>query len=224
MNVLVEHFQLNTADQLPLRFNIAPTQLIAVVRRTPGAPSRELSLLRWGLVPSWAKDATTGSPMINARAETVAEKPTFRTAFRRRRCLIPADGYYEWQKVGARKQPYYIRLRDGQPFAFAGLWEGWRGGGAEGDQPLETCTIITTDANELSRPIHDRMPVILSVEDYDLWLDPGVEERAKLESLLQPYDPTRMAADPVSTFVNNVRNDDDRCVAMLGNPPEIRGT
>jgi putative SOS response-associated peptidase YedK len=150
--------------------------------------------------------------MINARAETVAEKPAFRSAFKRRRCLVPADGYYEWKKIGKQKQPYYIRLRGDEPFAFAGLWERWRD--AE-DQALDTCTIITTNANSLTRSIHDRMPVILDSADYDIWLEPTEQEKDKLLQLLQPYESGEMVVDPVSQHVNNVRNDDPACIEIL---------
>jgi putative SOS response-associated peptidase YedK len=197
-----------------LRFNIAPTQPIAAVRWLPDEGQRQLSLLRWGLVPSWAKDPAMGNRMINARAETVAEKPSFRAAFKRRRCLIPADGYYEWQKVGKRKQPYYFRMKDDRPFAFAGLWEQWSGGKGDAPEPMETCTIITTEANELGRPIHDRMPVIVHPDEYAFWLDPRVEDRSRLETLLRPYDPGEMMAEPVTTHVNNVRNDDPKCLEV----------
>ena len=152
------------------RYNIAPTQTVPIVRQKDGG-GRELALVRWGLIPSWAKEAGIGGRLINARAETVAEKPAFRGAFRKRRALVPADGFYEWRKrEGDRpKQPLLVRRRDGQPFAFAGLWEHWRG--PEGE--VETCTILTTEANAALAPIHDRMPVILDPACYDRWLDPG---------------------------------------------------
>ena len=211
MNRLLEHFQVQTDLQLPLRFNVAPTQPIAAVRQEAEGPGRELVLLRWGLVPSWSKSPTQGARMINARAESVAERPAFRAAFKRRRCLVAADGYYEWQKVGQRKQPYYIHFRDERPFAFAGLWERWQGAG---EGVLESCTIITTDANPLTREIHDRMPVILDPADYALWLDPQVQDRQQLEPLLESYDGDAMVAEPVSTHVNNVRNDDPECIQV----------
>lgn len=210
LSVLIEQFELRQAPQLPLRFNIAPTQAIAAVRICGDSSERQLHLLRWGLVPSWAKDPAGGAKMINARAETVADKPAFRAAFRCRRCLIPADGYYEWKKEGAKKRPFHIRRRDDRPFAFAGLWETWRGGGEE--QPLETCTILTTDANEVSRAIHDRMPVIVDKDDYALWLDPSVQERERLQPLLRTYDSAALVASPVSLRVNNVHNDDPACL------------
>ena len=173
-NLLVRQFSLDTSADLVPRYNIAPTQQVPVIRLRADA-SRELSLLRWGLVPSWAQDPSIGQRMINARAETVASKPSYRAAFRRRRCLVPADGYYEWQKAGRAKQPYYIRLRDEPLFAMAGLWEQWHDTGGE---LWETFAIITTEANQATRAIHDRMPVILSQQDYAQWLDPACEQSA----------------------------------------------
>lgn len=208
-NLLAEQFLFEAKVQLPLRFNIAPTQSVAAVRMDASDSHRQLAQFRWGLIPSWAKDRKIASRMINARAETVAEKPSFRAAFKRRRCLILADGYYEWQKDGKSKTPNYIRMKDDRPFAMAGLWESWRD---EDDKPLETCTIITTTANELTSMIHDRMPVILEDADYDLWLDPTVQERGQLEPLLRPYEPADMQAHAISTHVNSVKNDDPSCI------------
>jgi putative SOS response-associated peptidase YedK len=206
-------FDLDAAiGQLPQqpRYNIAPTQAIAAVRAAPGG-GRALAALHWGLIPSWAKDCKIASSLINARGETVAEKPAFRSAFARRRCLILADGFFEWKKVGKRKQPYYYRLRDGRPFAFAGLWESWRGAAGAAGPPLESGTIITTTANELCRPLHDRMPVILEACDYDRWLNPGAAKE-DLIPLLTPYPADAMQVDPVSQRVNSVRNDDAQCL------------
>jgi putative SOS response-associated peptidase YedK len=226
-NLLIRQFMLDAAPELPLRYNIAPTQNVAVIRRTPEDPQRQLVLLRWGLIPSWAKDAKIGSTLINARADTVADKPSFRAAFKRRRCLVLADGYYEWQKTAAAtpaaksggksakkappKQPYYIHMQEGKPFAFAGLWEWWEGT-PEQPGPIETCTIVTTDANELTRPIHDRMPVILPESAYDLWLDPQVQKKEPLLPLLQPFPSDSMQTEAISTHVNSVRNDDAACI------------
>ena len=224
MSVLVEHFELDraTARQLPLiepRYNIAPTQEILAVRADPDTGQREPAMLRWGLVPSWSKDPQSGPPMINARGESLAEKPSFRTAFRRRRCLIPADGFYEWQKPSAgssKKQPYFIHYRDDRPFAFAGLWEAWSAKAASpGDAlTIESCTIVTTSASESLAPIHERMPVILAPGDYRLWLDPNVQEPAAVEHLIAPNDDAAIVAEPISTHVNRVANDDPRCIEV----------
>jgi putative SOS response-associated peptidase YedK len=173
-------------------------------------PARQLVLFKWGLVPSWAKDAKIGNSLINARAESVAEKPAFRAAFRRRRCLVVADGFYEWQRTGSKKQPYFIRLADDRPFAFAGLWEFWEG---PDHSALETCALITTGANELMEPIHDRMPVILAPDDYDRWLDPALQTPEQLQPLLRQFPSGAMVAYPVSTHVNSPRNEDPRCIA-----------
>jgi putative SOS response-associated peptidase YedK len=214
MTQLVEHFGLpETTSPLNARYNIAPSQSIAVVRMELPDRVRRLSLLKWGLVPSWAKDATLSAKMINARSETVAEKPAFRSPLRRHRCLILADGYFEWQKVGSHKQPYYIRLRDHGPFAFAGLWDSWKRQNPD-EPPLESCTIITTPANEISQPIHDRMPAILREHEYELWLNPDVQESETVLPMLQPLDSSLMVAERVSTFVNQVRNDGPRCIEV----------
>jgi putative SOS response-associated peptidase YedK len=153
-----------------------------------------------------------GARMINARAETLAEKPAFRSAFRARRCLVVADGFYEWQKLGTRKQPHFIAFRDGRPFAFAGLWESWRG---EGSEQVESCTIVTTEANELLSPIHDRMPVILDPDDFAHWIDPGERDTGRLAGLLKPYPAGPLHAYPVSLLVNNPANDSPACVTRL---------
>jgi putative SOS response-associated peptidase YedK len=198
------------------RYNIAPTQVVPVVRQMSQAGGRELAMLWWGLIPSWAKDPKIGNQTINARGESVAEKPAFRAAFKRRRCLILADGYYEWQKLGKIKQPHFIHRADDAPFAFAGLWETWRGGAGKEDanaEALETCTIITTTANDLMRPLHDRMPVILYPRDYDLWLDPAVSDRERLDPLIAPHSGEDFVATPVSTYVNNARHEGAECLA-----------
>ena len=220
------------------RYNIAPTQPVATVLNAafPDA-HRRLAMLRWGLVPAWAKDPAIGNRMINARAETAADKPAFRDAFRVRRCLILADGFYEWQRIGARKQPFYIHRLDDRPFAFAGLWERWiapsaapspsRGihaarGDARGEPrgseegwgapAVESCTILTTEPNELLRPIHDRMPVILDSADFDAWLDPSPRDVARLQPLLRPYPADELDAYPVGTYVNRPEHDGPECV------------
>jgi putative SOS response-associated peptidase YedK len=192
------------------RYNIAPTQpVLAAYLDDDG--QRGLTFFQWGLIPSWSKDVSLGAKMINARSETVAEKPAFRNAFKRRRCLIPADGFYEWQKQNGKKQPIYIHGTDGRPFALAGLWEVWQD--PEGTR-LQTCTILTTTPNELMAAIHDRMPVIIEPEDYATWLEPGQNPDTALH-LLRPYPAEKMAAYPVSTAVNNPRNDSPECIQPL---------
>ena len=173
---------------------------------------RQFKLFRWGLIPSWAKDISIGAKLINARAETLQEKPSFRESFKRRRCLIVADGFYEWKKQAGKKQPFYFRLENTEPFAFAGLWDRWHS--PDGDV-LETCTIITTEANQLAATVHDRMPVILSPDSYDRWLDPKHQTSANLESLLRPYPTTEMTAYLVSPSVNSPTHDQPDCVAPL---------
>ncbi|MGD8463717.1 MAG: SOS response-associated peptidase [Anaerolineae bacterium] len=208
---LAVQFNLPEIPDLKPRYNIAPTQPVATVRAAAGGPAREMVLLHWGLIPFWAKDPGIGSRMINARSETVAEKPAFRAAFRRRRCLVVADGFYEWQKQNGNKQPYYIHLRDGQPFAFAGLWEHWEGEAGV----IESCTLLTTEPNELVRPVHNRMPVIVKPDDYELWLDPEMQQPERLQPLLGPYPSAEMDAYPVSRRVNRPQNDDPQCIEPL---------
>jgi len=195
--VLAERFQLPVRPDLTPRYNVAPGQPIGAVR-IAGTGGREWVTLRWGLVPAWAPEPKTSYSTINARAETVADKPAYRQAFRRRRCLIPADGFYEWRKLGARKQPYCIAPTDGQPFAFAGLWERWERDG----QVLESGTILVTQANALIASIHDRMPVILDPVDEARWLDSRLTDPAALRPLLVPCPPERLRLWPVSLAVN----------------------
>jgi putative SOS response-associated peptidase YedK len=209
--VLIKEFHLSAGPQLTPRYNVAPTQDVSIIRNDP-RKRRELSQVRWGLVPSWAKEVSIGSRMINARSETVAEKPSFRAAFKRRRCLIPADGYYEWSHEGSKKQPHWIRMNDHRPFAMAGLWERWKNP-ADG-VAIETCTILTTNSNELTRKLHDRMPVILNPHDFDMWLDVEFEQRDFLESLLVPYPSDDMKVDRVNPFVNNARNEGPQCIEV----------
>lgn len=240
------------SEGLQRRYNIAPTQNIPVVRlRSPSGhgetglgggatvaaspasaasslvqSDRELEMMYWGLVPSWSKDIAMGARMINARSESAEEKPAFRNAFRRRRCLVIASGFYEWKKnAEGGKQPYLIRMHGGWMFAFAGLWEVWRPDGAKDVPPLISCTILTTTANDLLAPIHDRMPVILSPQSYDDWLRgpaglaPDSDQYVEaLKSLLIPFDAENMEAYPVSRRVNNVRNDDPDCVTPILEP------
>lgn len=205
-------FELADTPDLGPRYNIAPTQTVASVVFDTTNSCRTLRMLHWGLIPSWAKDPGVASRMINARSETAATKPSFRSAFRRRRCLVAADGFYEWMKSERGKQPYYIRMSDRRPFAFAGLWEHWEGGDGS---TIDSCTIITTEPNELLAPIHNRMPVILSDSDYSVWLDPSVTEPDAVQSLLRPHSPKPMEAFPVSLRVNSPSNDVPACVEPL---------
>ncbi len=213
-SVIAEQFSLFDLPSLSPRYNIAPTQTVAVVRQVgaSGGAGRELVNLRWGLIPHWAKDPAIGNRMINARSESVAEKPAYRTALRRRRCLVAADGFYEWQPGGRRKQPYFIHMKDDRPFGFAGLWETWEG---PENSYIESCTIITTDANALMAPIHDRMPVIVDPKDYGLWLDTSVQDPAPILPLLRPFQGDLLVAEPVGTRVNSPANDDAACIAPL---------
>jgi len=206
---LVQHFGLAEVPQIAPRYNIAPSQPIAIIRLDPSG-SRWLSLAHWGLIPSWSEEPKTGFSTFNARAETVAVKPAFRQAFRQRRCLVPADGYYEWQQTGDRhKQPYFIHRQDHAPLAFAGLWELWERGG----QAIESCTIIVTDANATTRAIHERMPVVLAPGDYARWLAP-IPGRVD-QDLLASCPADWLACRPVSNRVGNPRNDDPQCVQAI---------
>ncbi|MGQ9814958.1 MAG: SOS response-associated peptidase [Candidatus Roseilinea sp.] len=205
--VVLKRFDLQSslAEHRP-RFNIAPTQPVPVIlNETP----RQLSVARWGLIPGWAKDPSIGARLINARAETLPEKPAFRAAFARRRCLVIADGFYEWHKDGGAKTPMFIHLKSGEPFAFAGLWEIWQP--PEGD-PLRSCAIITTEPNELIATIHNRMPVILTREAERTWLDDNAEPAA-LMALLRPFEAQQMEAYTVSQRVNRPANDDAALIA-----------
>ncbi|MBF2029713.1 MAG: SOS response-associated peptidase [Oscillatoriales cyanobacterium C42_A2020_001] len=213
-SAIARAFQLSVVPDAPPRYNIAPTQLVGAVLQPRDQAARQFRVLRWGLVPSWAKDAAIGNRLINARAETVSEKRSFRSAFRYRRCLIVADGFYEWQRQAGtkQKQPYYFQLENHSLFGFAGLWEHWESPAGE---LLETCTILTTEANEVLRPIHDRMPVILHPDDYDTWLDPTLNTSAKLQPLLRPYPVDEMQAYPVSPLVNKADCDRPDCIEPL---------
>lgn len=198
---LAQAFNVAEVPNIEPRYNIAPTQDILSVRAS--ADGRELVFYKWGLIPSWAKDAAIGARLINARSETVTEKPAFRQAFKQRRCIIPADGFYEWQRTAGRKQPFYFRMRDESPFGFAGLWERWKG---EGRKAINSCTILTTEANEVLRPVHDRMPVILHPEDYELWLDSDVRKQELVKELLRPFPAEEMEGYAVSASINSPRN------------------
>lgn len=197
---------------LPLepRYNIAPTQTVSAIRQLEGKAEPEYVGLRWGLVPFWADDLKIGSRMINARSETVADKPAFRAAFKKRRCLIPADGFFEWKTIPGEKtkQPYMIRLKSGEPFVFAGLWERWDKSGPA----VETCTILTTSANTVVQPLHDRMPVILPQDAWHTWLETKGSDADTLEELLVPFNASLMETYPVSKAVNNPKHDDEDCV------------
>ena len=188
------------------RYNIAPSRDIAIIRNAGTEP--ELVMARWGLVPHWSRESRSKYSTINARIESVAEKPTYRTPFRRRRCLIPADGFYEWKQDAGSKVPHYVRMKDGKVFAFAGLWDRWEGE----DGSIESCTIIVMPANQVMKPIHERMPAIIAPADYDLWLDPGVTEKKQIMKCLSGAPSSRLTAYPVSTLVNSPKNEDERCI------------
>lgn len=208
---IAETFQLSDIDEQSLnsQYNISPTQTVATIRKDS---QRHLKWLRWGLIPSWAKDESIGNRLINARAETLIEKPSFRSAFKNRRCLILADGFYEWQKTEKQKQPYYFQLKGGKSFAFAGLWETWQP--SEGEA-ITSCTIITTEANDIVKPIHDRMPVILSPDAYDQWLDPKAKSPEILSPFLKPYDAQAMETYPVSRAVNSPSYNQSDCIKSI---------
>ena len=205
-------FAVENTQKLEPRYNIAPTQQVPVCRVSNDG-NRELVELRWGLIPGWSREPKSSDGIINARAETVRIKPSFRGPFRNRRCLIPADGYYEWQARDGQKQPHYIRMKNGAPFAFAGLWDLWVG--RDGNTSIESCAIITTDANEMLSPIHARMPVIIAQEQYGQWLDRETSDVESLQNLLQPFSVDAMDTYPVSRLVNNPRNDGEECFAPL---------
>ena len=209
----MEALGVEDAPELTPRYNIAPTQEIVAVRRDVSGV-RRAGYLHWGLVPSFADDPAVGNRMINARSETVARKPAFREPFRKRRCLVPADGFYEWRRVGRARDPYLLKMADGRPFAFASLWDEWRKSGT----PLESCAILTTSANDLVARIHDRMPVILDPSAYDLWLDPEAREE-DLHAVLRPFPAERMIAVPVSPRVNSAAVDDPECERPVAEPP-----
>jgi len=202
-------FQVHAPADLQPRYNIAPSQPIAVVRQPAESAQRELVMLRWGLIPSWVKGEDRLHGTINAQSETAATKPSFRNSFRRRRCLVPADAFYEWKTSGKKKHPFAFCMTDRRPFAFAGIWDRWES--AEGVQ-LETVALLTTSANELVRPLHERMPVILQPEDYASWLDPHLQDAARVQAFLRAYPADEMMSYPVSDWVNNARNEGERCL------------
>ncbi len=207
INTVAKAFHVAPTVQATARYNIAPTQEVVTVMRNGAA---HLELLRWGLIPSWAKEESIGSKMINARAETLAEKPSFKGLLRSKRCLVVADGFYEWKQEHGGKVPMYITMKDHEPFAFAGLWDTWKS--PEGEQ-IRTCTIITTNPNDVVLPIHNRMPAILTPEAREEWLDPGLQDDHVLLHLLSPYPSDAMIARPVSRLVNNPRNDSPELIA-----------
>jgi putative SOS response-associated peptidase YedK len=220
---IAKAFNLDSIPAIEPKYNIAPTQQVATIlrpnqksdcARRSGKANRHFQMLRWGLIPSWAKEKSIGAKLINARAETVAEKPSFKNAFRHSRCLIIADGFYEWKRLENGKQPFYIQQTDCLPFAFAGLWSTWQSPDGEA---ISTCAIITTEANEIMMPIHDRMPVILNSTDYDLWLDPTIQKPELLKPFLRAIDSNKLKAYPVSTKVNSPRHDSPECLESIEN-------
>jgi len=213
--VVEEYFDCRSMNQTGIPLQHRPDPAYPVIRRNPKEPVRELSLVRWGLIPSWAKDPSIAARMINARSETAATKPAFRDALKSRRCLIPADGFYEWKRDGKTKQPYCFEINEGELFAFAGIWDRWKDASGK---PVETCSILTTTPNAVTAPVHDRMPVILEPDAYDLWLDPGMQNVAAVSDLLKPYDARAMRCYPISARINSVANDDAECSA----PVELR--
>ncbi|HVJ05553.1 MAG TPA: SOS response-associated peptidase [Candidatus Saccharimonadales bacterium] len=212
--ILEAEFEAEVNDDLEWvpRYNAAPGQDVAVVRQDKERPIRKLSQMRWGLIPSWTNDPRIGFKTINARAETVATVAAFREPFRLRRCLIPADGFYEWKREGKAKLPFCFTLTDGGVFAFAGLWDRWK---SPQGQWVTSCSILTTTANEVAKDVHDRMPVILPRDVYDVWLDPGFQNVQKLRALLNPYPAAAMRRYRVSQRVNKVENDDAECAEEI---------
>ncbi len=196
------------------RYNIAPTQPVLAIRASAEKGGREAVGLYWGLVPPWADDVSIGNRLINARSETAASKNAFKHAYKRRRCLLPGSGFYEWRRVGKNKQPYYVQMADEQPFGLAGLWEHWQD---EAGSELESCTILTTSPNALMAKLHDRMPVIIDPMDYEKWLDPRLQEPAAVDEMVGPYPPELMTCHPVSTVVNSPKNVTPDCVKAV--PP-----
>jgi len=207
--IIEEYFDCNPwDDDWSPRYNIAPTQPVPVIRQHPKQPVHQISMMRWGLIPNWARDPSIATGTINAKSETAATKPAFRDPLRLRRCLIPADGFYEWKRTGTSKQPYCFEGKDGELFAFAGLWDGWKDSNGKW---VKTCSILTTTPNAVTSPVHDRMPVILDPGSYDLWLDPGMQNVAAISELLKPYDARVMRCYAVSSRLNHVTNDDAEC-------------
>lgn len=211
MNELMDYFEVEDGVEFATRYNIAPTQDVLVVRNNT-ENKREFALVRWGLIPSWQNEEDISSDWINARAETAAEKPLFKNAFKQRRCLIVADGFYEWQK-GKTKTPFYIYKKDGKPLAMAGLWEQWE---SKSGEAIESCTILTSNANRLVKPIHHRMPAILQRPEFATWLNVENQNVEKLQHLLRPYEAENLASYAVSTFVNSPTHEGKECVQQVG--------
>jgi putative SOS response-associated peptidase YedK len=205
-----QSFGVEDVPSIASRYNIAPTQNVLVIRQNGGG-SRYAGMLRWGLIPHWAKDPAIGNKMINARSETAHEKPSFRNPIRYRRCLIPASGFIEWSQENGSKQPWYIHRKDGAPLAFAGIWDAWK----RPEGTIDSCSILTTSANTLVAKIHDRMPVILSASEYDQWLDRQITEAKQLETLYAPFPSDLLEAIPISTNINNPRHDSPDCLEPL---------
>jgi putative SOS response-associated peptidase YedK len=208
---ICEYFRVNLSSPIKPRFNIAPSQKLLVIRLHSETHEHTSSLVRWGLIPSWAKDQSIGARLTNARSETACTKPSFRDSFRRRRCLIPATGFYEWSTLGGKKQPYYVRLTTNEPFGIGGLWDVWE---QNGDR-IETCTVLTCDANQAMQHLHPRMPVVIQPERYDAWLDPSQTDAAAVFQDLHPFPEERTAIYPVSEYVNNVHHEDSRCQEQI---------
>src|SRR5579864_8743636 len=207
--IIEEHFDCDPWDEdWNPRYNVAPTQPVPVIRQHPKEPIRQVSTMGWGLIPHWAKSPSGAAGMINARSETAATKPAFRDPLKLRRCLIPADGFYEWARKGASKQPFCFEVNDGELFAFAGLWDGWKD--ASGNW-IKSRSILTTTPNAVTSAFHDRIPVILDPDSYDLWLDPGMNNVEVVSELMKPYEARLMRCYPVSSRVNHVANDDEEC-------------
>jgi putative SOS response-associated peptidase YedK len=211
-----------TFPKLKPRYNICPTQPATCLRQTSSPVddtseqrTHEIAGLRWGLIPFWAKDMKSGARMINARSETVATKPAFRSAFKSRRCLVIADGFYEWKKVGSQKQPHYISRRDDQPFCMAGLWESWTDSSSEEPSIVETCTVLTTEANATMQPLHDRMPVMLAPEQFEIWLDNQFHDAHVLQPLMVPQPEGELQTFPVDKMVGKPANDVPECIEPI---------
>lgn len=206
--LLAQVFKTSSVVDWSPRYNIAPTQSVPVIRAGKESGDRRLDLLHWGLVPSWTKDIREAHKPINARSESI-DKGMFKNTFLKRRCLVPTNGFYEWMKIDKAKQPYFIQMRDGRPFAFAGLWEYWK---SEGHEPIVSFTILTTDSNDVASPIHNRMPAIIPEDQYDAWLDPTNQDPEALRKLLSPYQSNQMTAYPVSRRVNSPDIDSPACI------------